>query len=59
MPRRESTRRDTTVDNTTSSETDISNGEGFGYPPRVCTDPEYENTLPLTENDSDPRSNTK
>ena len=53
-PRREVTTRDTTVDNTTSSETDIPNGEGFGYPPRVFTDPEYVNTLPLTENDSEP-----
>ena len=53
-PRREITTRDTTVDNNTSSETDIPHGEGFGYAPRVFTDPEYANTLPLTENDSEP-----
>ena len=41
--RKEFITRDTTVDNTTSYETDIPNGEGFGYPPRVFTDPEYMN----------------
>ena len=52
--RKEVTKRDTTVDHTTNSKTDIPNGEWFGYPPRVFTDPEYANTLPLTENDSEP-----
>ena len=41
------------MDNSTSSETDIPKGEGFGSLPRVFTEPEYANTLPLTENDSE------
>ena len=40
MPQREIVSKDTTVD-TTSSETDIPNGEGFGYAPKVYTDPKY------------------
>ena len=45
MPQREIVSRDTTVDNTTSSKTDIPNGEGFGYASKVYTDPKYAATL--------------
>ena len=37
------------VDNSTSSETDIPNGEGLSYSPKVYTDPKYAATLPQTE----------
>ena len=36
-------------DNNTTSETDISVGEGFSYPPQVFTDPEFVATVPHTE----------
>ena len=37
---------------TTSSETDIQNGEGFSYPPKIFTNPEFAKTIPLTELDN-------
>ena len=48
MPQREIVRKDTTVD-TTSSKTDIPNSEGFGYAPKVYTDPKYAINLSPTE----------
>ena len=48
-PQREIISKDTTVDNTTSSETDIPNGEGFGYAPKAYTDPNHAATLSPTE----------
>ena len=38
-PQKEIKGKDTTIDNSTSSETDIPNGEGFGYVPKNFTDP--------------------
>ena len=37
-----------TVDST-NSETDIQDGEGFAYAPKVFTNPNYAVTIPLTE----------
>ena len=38
----------------TNSETDIQDGEGFSYPPKVFTDPELAKTISLTNsNDND------
>ena len=48
MSQREIVSKDTTVDNT-SSETDIPNGEGFGYAPKVYTDTKYAANLSPTE----------
>ena len=47
-PRRETANIDTPVDST-SSEMDIPDGEGFVYAPKVFTDPDYVTTLPQTE----------
>ena len=47
-PRREIVNIATTA-NTTSSVMDIPNGEGFGYAPKVFTNPNYVATLPQTE----------
>ena len=44
--RRETVSKDTVVDNSTSSGTDIPNGEGFGYAPKIYTDPKFAATLP-------------
>ena len=48
-PRREAVSKDTTVDNSTSSETDILNGEGFGYAPEIYMDPKFVASLPQIE----------
>ena len=48
MPRRETVNIDTPVDST-NSETDIQDREGFGYVPKVFTNPNYAATLPQTE----------
>ena len=48
MPQRETVGKDTTVD-TPSSETDIPNDKGFGYAPKVYTDPKYAANLSPTE----------
>ena len=45
---KESLRTETT---TTSSETDIQDGEGFSSPPKVFTNPEFAKTILLTELD--------
>ena len=45
-PRRETGSKDTVDDNSNSSETDIPNGEGFGYAPKIYTDPKFAATLP-------------
>ena len=50
-PRREIVDIDTSVDST-NSETDLPNGEGFGYAPKVFTNPEYVATLPQMETES-------
>ena len=47
MPQSEIVCKDTTVD-TTSSETDIPNGKGFGYAPKVYTDLKYAANLSPT-----------
>ena len=36
---------------TTSSETDIQDGEGFPYLPKVITNPEFAKIIPLTESE--------
>ena len=36
------------VDNSTSSEMDIPNGEGFGYAPKIYTNPKFVATLAQT-----------
>ena len=38
---------------TTSSETDIQDGEGFSYPSKIFTNPEFAKTILLTESDDD------
>ena len=38
---------------TTSSETDIQDGQGFSYPPKIFTNPEFAKNIPLTELDDD------
>ena len=48
MPRKEIVNIDTPVDST-NSETDIQDGEGFAYAPKVFTNPNYVATLPQTE----------
>ena len=50
-PRRELVNVDTPVDST-NSETDIQDGEGFAYAPKVFTNPDYAITLPQTETGS-------
>ena len=47
-PRKGIVNIDTSVDST-NSKTDIPNGEGFGYAPKVFTNPNYAATLPETE----------
>ena len=50
--RRRTIRREADTETiTTSSETDIQDGEGFSYPPKVFTNPEFAKTIPLTESD--------
>ena len=51
-PRRETGSKDIVVDNSTSSETDIPNG-GFGYAPKIYTDPKLTATLPQIETECD------
>ena len=54
-PKRESKGKDNTIDHSTDSETDIPNGEGFGYPPQFFTDPNFAATLPQMQTEpSDP-----
>ena len=36
-----------------NSETDIQNGNGFSYPPEIFTNPDFANTIPLTDTDND------
>ena len=38
---------------TTSSETDIQDGESVFYPPKIFTNPWFAKTIPLTESDDD------
>ena len=38
---------------TTSSETDIQNGDGLSYLPEIFTNPEFSKTIPLIESDDD------
>ena len=47
-PQKDITGKDTTIDNSTSSETDIPNGKGFGYAPKIFTDPNLAATLSPT-----------
>ena len=47
-PRREAVNIDNSVDST-SSETDIPDGEGFAFAPKVFTDPNFVATVPQTE----------
>ena len=47
-PRREAVNMDTPVDST-NSKTDIEDGEGFAYAPKVFTNPEYAAIVPQTE----------
>ena len=54
-PRRETVNIDIPVDST-SSETDILDGEGFVYVPMVFMDPDFAGTVPQTEIEG---SNTK
>ena len=35
----------------TNSETDIQDGEGFAYAPKIYTNPNYAITVPLTESE--------
>ena len=48
-PQKDITGKDTTIDNTTSAETDIPNGEGFGYSQKVYTDPNVAAVISPTE----------
>ena len=50
-PRRETINIDTPIDST-NSETDIQDGEGFACAPKVFTNPEYVVTLPQMETES-------
>ena len=52
MKKRKVVRREGDVETvSTNSETDIQDGEGFSYPPKVFTDPELANTISLTNSD--------
>ena len=51
MKRRAIRRKADTETITTTSKTDIQDGEGFSYPPKVFTNPEFAKTIPLTESE--------
>ena len=51
--KRRASRKEVNVDtvDSTNSETDIEDGEGFAYAPNIFTNPSYATTMPLTESE--------
>ena len=52
--KRRTNRKEVNVDtvDSTNLETDIQDGEGFAYTPKIFTNPDYAKTIPLTESEN-------
>ena len=53
--KRRTSRKEVNVETvgSTNSETDIQDGEGFAYAPKIFTNPNFATTIPLTETEND------